>query len=179
MERPEKDSQIDMLKAGFEESPLALCADYRGLTVSKISELRGDLKKAGAKSKVVKNTLARISANAILGEGASADELERFIDVFSGPSLLIFSGEDIVSSAKVLSKFEKENEILSIKGAWFEGSFVDKKGVVGISTMPSREEILSSLLRLINTPATQLARVVQAPGQQLAQVVEAYKNTLN
>lgn len=179
MEKPEKDAQIEMLREGFESSELALCADYRGLTVKQISNLRNELRKVGAKSKVVKNTLAKISANAILGEGASADELERFIDIFKGPSLLIFTGEDVVESAKILAKFEKEHEVLDIKGAWFEGAFVDQKGVIGISTMPSREEVFSSLLRLINTPATQLARVVQAPGQQLAQVIEAYKNTLS
>jgi large subunit ribosomal protein L10 len=178
MERTLKNAELEYLQTGFAKSPLALCADYRGLTVAQITNLRIELKKTGAHSKVVKNTLAKISAKKALGEGASADELGKLLEMFKGPSLLIFAGDDIVSPAKVLIKLEKEYNALEVKGGWFEGSYVDKNGVNSISAMPSREELLSGLLRVINGPATQLARIVQAPGQQLAQVISAYKDTL-
>lgn len=178
MEKNIKNTELSRLETGFSSSPLALCADYRGLTVAQINILRQELKKVGASSKVVKNTLAKISANKVLGEGASADDLTKFLDVFKGPSLLVFTGEDIVAPAKVLVKLEKEYNALEIKGGWFEGTYVDKKGVDALSSMPGREELLASVLRVINAPATQLARIVQAPGQQLAQVISAYKDTL-
>ena len=65
-----------------------------------------------------------------------------------------------------------------MKGGWFEGACMNEDGVKTLSDMPSKEELLASLLRLINAPATQLARIIHAPGQQLAQVLGAHRANL-
>ena len=140
--------------------------------------MRSQLREVGATAKVVKNTLAKISAEKALNE-ADAEEVKKLVDVFQGPSFLVFANDDVVSPAKVLSKFSKDKEVFEVKGGWFEGNYLDQAGVVQVSNMPSREELLAKVLYLLSAPATQLARVVNAPGQQLAQVINAYKDTLS
>jgi large subunit ribosomal protein L10 len=177
MDRATKEVELEHLASAWQGSALAVCADYRGLTVSQISDLRAQLRQVGATAKVVKNTLARISAEKALAEADSA-QVGKLMDVFQGPSFLVFSNDDVVSPAKVLAKFSKDHEVFQVKGGWFEGMYLDQAGVVQVSNMPSREELLAKLLYLLNAPATQLARVVNAPAQQLAQVINAYKDTL-
>lgn len=176
-ERAAKEKEVEMLTGSFAAADLVMCADYRGLTVSEITELRNQLRKVGAVSRVVKNTLAKISAGAAY-DGGESGELEKFIDLFCGPSFLVFANDDLVAPAKVVSDFKKENEVFEIKGGWFEGKFINEDGVIAVSKLPSREETLQKLLGLINAPATQLARVIQAPGQQVVQVLGAHSRNI-
>ena len=177
-ERALKDLELEQLAESWKEAPLAVCADYRGLTVAQITKLRNELRKVGASSKVVKNTLARISVERSLGS-SDTGQVGKLVDTFQGPSFLVFVNEDIVGSAKVLEKFSKDHEAFQVKGGWFEGAFLDKAGVAQISKMPSREELLAKVLYLINAPATQLARVIKASGQQMVQVLEAHRSNLS
>lgn len=179
MERAEKDNEIEFLTGVLSKSQIALCADYRGLNVAEITALRKKLRENGAIGKVVKNTLAKISAKKALGEnGEVTDPLQKFLDLFEGPSFLVYSDKDPIASAKVIQEFTKTKESFRIKGAWVDGGFVDNKGVDALAKMPSKEETLSMLLRLISTPATQIVRLLNAPASQLAQVVEAYRRKL-
>ncbi|MCB0336459.1 MAG: 50S ribosomal protein L10 [Bdellovibrionales bacterium] len=179
MEREDKDKELELLCDSYQAAPLAMCVDYRGMNVAEITSFRKQLREVGASAKVVKNTLAKISAQRVLKDGAEAADLDRFLGLFQGPSCVIFSGEDVVASAKVVAKAKKDFEDLEIKGGWYEGSFLDQKGVDTVASMPSREETLGKLLNLINTPATQLVRVLNAPGQQMVQVLSAYRDTLS
>lgn len=174
MERADKDKQLEYLDKRFEAAQLALCADYRGLTVAEISELRSELRKSGAQAKVIKNTLAKISAGKVYKD-AEASELEQFLGLFQGPSFVVFSDDDPVSPAKAVTKFAKTHEAFEVKGGWFEGNFLDDNKVTELSNMPSREETLAKLLNLIGTPATQLVRILNAPASKLTQVLEAYR----
>lgn len=177
MKRQEKEAIIESLSQKFSAAQVSYCADYRGLTVSQITRLRSQLRKAGVESVVVKNTLARISAKKVLKDSNNAD-LEKFLGLMVGPNFIVFGKEDPVGPAKVIAQFGKDHEKFQVKGGWFEGAFVDKQGVSTLATMPSREETLAKLLALISAPATQLARVIQAPGAQLARLVEAYRQKL-
>lgn len=174
MNRDEKSAEIEVLTDCIKRAQIAVCADYRGLTVSKISTLRRDLKLAGSHSRVVKNTLAKISVEKVYGEKAKAS-LKGFSELFTGPSLLIYSFNDPVSPTKVLAKFAKDNEKFSIKGGCFEGNFIDAKSVEAISTMPGREELMSQLLRVISAPATNLVRLINEPGTQAVRLLEAVR----
>lgn len=178
MDRAEKSTEIELLTSCFSKAQVALCADFRGLTVQQITTLRKNLKSAGATARVTKNTLARRSFSAANG-GASEAQLKGFIDLLEGPSVLVFSNNDPIGPTKVLSAFVKEsNEKLAIKGAWFEGQFLDKKGVEALSKMPGREEILARLLATIAAPASQLVRLLNEPGSQVARVIEAQRAKL-
>jgi large subunit ribosomal protein L10 len=174
MNRAEKQTEIEMLSGAFSGSAIALCADYRGLTVSEIGSLRSELRKTGSSSRVVKNTLAKIAAGKAY-EATAGEELDKFLGLFQGPNFIVFSDEDPVAPAKVIAKFAKEHGHLEIKGAWFDGGFVDVEGVKQLSTMPSKEELLAKLLNLMNAPATQLLQVMQAPSREVVQVLEAQR----
>ena len=177
MDRAEKNNEVELISTQIKSSALALCADYRGLTVSQITSLRRKLRDKGARGRVVKNTLLRIAANSSLKD-ADQKELAKFTGLCEGPTLFVWA-EDPVSSAKVVADFAKDNAKFSVKGAWLDGMFVDSKGVEALSKMPGKEETLGMLLNLLLAPATQLVRLINAPGTQLVRVMEAYRKKLD
>ena len=177
MERGQKTEVVKFINQALGKTEITLCADYRGLSVGEVTGLRRELQQAGAKARVVKNTLSRIAVKEVF-KGAEQSELERFLKILEGPTMLIFSEKDPVSPSKVLSKFAKTNKSLEIKGAWLEGAFVDAQGVGTLADMPGKEELLAKLLNLMLAPATQLVRLMQAPGTQLVRVLEAQRAKL-
>lgn len=177
MNRAEKQQEIELLSKCFSDAEVAICADYRGLNVEQITSLRRELRKMGASCRVVKNTLAKLAVKEVF-KSESSEELEKFIELFGGPNFVIFGKDDVVESAKMAEKFAKDFEHLKLKGAWFEGQFLDQKGVSQFAKMASKEETLGKLLNLMSTPATQLVRLLQAPAQQLVQVLNAHKENL-
>ena len=177
MNRTEKNTEIELISSWLKSGELALCADYRGLNVAKVTDLRGKLLPVSAKGRVVKNTLAKISSGATFGEHSSAD-LDKFLKLFNGPSMLIMSFGDPVGCSKVVDEFAKTNEAFTIKGAMFEGSFVDLRGINDLASMPSKEELWAKLLRVIAAPATQLLRTINEPAGSLVRVLEAQRKKL-
>lgn len=174
MDRIQKQEEIENVSQRLARAQLALCADYRGLTVSQVTTLRRNLKNAGATARVVKNKLARRSAEASIN---GADK-EQFLEVFKGPSFVVFADIDPVAPAKVLAEFAKTNNKFSIKGAWVDGKFLDVSQVEALSKMPGKQELLAQLLSLINAPATRLVGLLQAPGSQMVRLLEAQRKNL-
>lgn len=177
MDRAEKQVEIENIGASFVGAQVALCADYRGLTVAEITALRKELRKNGARGKVVKNTLARLAAEKAYKD-ADAEHLKKFMQLFEGPSLVIYSETDPVAPAKVVYAFAKDHQNLKIKGGWIDGQFIDVAGAESLSKMPGREETLAKLLALIAAPATQLVRLLAAPATQVVRVVDAHRGNL-
>lgn len=177
MNRAEKDAEINFIGDALSKAQIALCADYRGLTVSQVTQLRRELRKAGSNARVVKNTLASISAKKFVN-GVDEGQFESFLKVFNGPSVVIWSANDPVAPAKVVADFVKNNEKLQVKGAWIDGAFIDAAGVQALSKMPGKQEILAKLLNLIMAPATQLVRLIGTPGTQVVRVIEAQRSKL-
>jgi large subunit ribosomal protein L10 len=166
MERAQKESELAQLVDNFTKAQVAVCADYRGLTVSKITQLRRELRSVGAEAKVV-------------GDSGNTAELERFIKVIEGPTLVVVSFNDPVTPAKVLTKFAKDaKDKFRVKGCWLDGAYVDPAGVDALSMMPGREETFAMLLRLMQEPATRFARLLNEPGSQLVRVIEAQRKKL-
>jgi large subunit ribosomal protein L10 len=179
MNRQEKEVEVAKLGKALGSAQAALCADYRGLTVLEITDLRKQLRKAGSRGVVVRNSLARIAAGKALKEtGASEAEVKKFVDMFHGPALIAYSDSDPVAPAKVISGFAKDHQNLKIKGGWVDGTYLDEAGVDTLSKMPGREETLARLLRLIATPATQLVRLIAAPATQVVRVIDAHRTNL-
>jgi large subunit ribosomal protein L10 len=174
MNKAEKNAEIETLLGYFKGAAIAICTHYQGLTVGQVSTLRSDLRKAGAKARVSKNTFIRLAAKRSAGDNSAIDP---FVEKVDGPNLVVFC-DDPVAPAKVLTKFAKDNEKFKVKGAWFEGKYIDATGVDTLSKMPGKAELLATLLRLINTPATQLVRVISAPGTQTVRVLDAVRTKL-
>lgn len=179
MDKADKEVALSALVGSFTKAQIAVCADPRGLTVAKITELRRELRKVGASGKVVRNTLARIAVKQVEGgKGSREQEIEKFLGTIVGPTLVVTSDSDPIGPTKVLVKFAKANDKFRVKGCWLDGAYVDAAGVDSLSNMPGREETFAMLLSLISAPATRLVRLLSEPGAQVARVVEANRKKL-
>ena len=131
-----------------------IVAEYRGLTVAQIQELRRALRAEGASMNVYKNSLVERASD----ELGYADLKQ----LLSGPNAIFFS-EDVSKGAKVVAKYAKRyGDNLNIKGGIFEGQFADKAKVVEISKLPGKEGLISMLLSCLQAPVRQFACTVKA-----------------
>lgn len=126
-----------------------LAADFRGLTVKELSELRGALREAGAEMTVVKNTLARRAA-----ETTGRDALRPYLD---GPSGLVWVDGDPAVAAKALQQFSKKNEALQLKGGILDGADLSPEGLQRLASLPSREQLIAQLAGGVAAPLRGLA----------------------
>jgi large subunit ribosomal protein L10 len=167
--RTEKAELIETLQSTLSEAISVVVTQQVGLTVAESSELRARMREAGAGFKVTKNRLTKIALK--------GTKYEEMADMFSGPTAMGTS-PDPVAAAKVLVKFAKENDKLTIVGGSLDGKMLDKAGVEALATMPSLDELRAKLVSLMNAPATKLARVSQAPAMKLARVIQARADQL-
>jgi large subunit ribosomal protein L10 len=138
---------------------------FQRMTVSKDQELRNQLREAGVTYSVVKNTLARKAAEGTALEAAS--------DQFKGVTAVALSTGDPVGLSKAISKFSKANpDVFSFKVGVVEGKVVALKDVEAIASLPSKEELISKLLFLLNCQAQRLVTVISAVPRNLAVVVK-------
>jgi large subunit ribosomal protein L10 len=177
MLRHEKQNLVDGIREQLTGASIALCADYRGITVAQVSKLRRELRQSNTTVTVVKNTLIRRAVSeAYSAEGAEA--VRSFAGILNGPTLLITNKSDPIGPTKVLAKYVKDIECLKVKGAFFEGEFLDDKKVEQLSQMPGKEELLASLLRVILAPATNVVRLINEPASLVVRVLAAQEKKL-
>ncbi|GAK43075.1 5S ribosomal protein L1 [Paenibacillus sp. TCA20] len=153
-----KQEAVDVVTAKLRESATTVVADYRGLNVAQVTELRKQLREAGIEFQVLKNTLLR--------RATAAAELTELDEVLTGPTAIAFSGEDAVAPAKILNDFAKKNDALKLKGAIVEGRVVGADEVKALAELPSREGLLSMLLSVLQAPVRNFALAVKAVGEQ-------------
>ena len=126
--------------------------DYRGLTVEQDTQLRKQLREAGITYKVYKNTMMNFAFK--------GTDFEQLAPILEGPSAIAISKDDATAPARVLAKFAKTAPKLELKGGVVEGVYYDAQGIMDVSTIPSREELLSKLLGSIQSPIANFARVM-------------------
>ena len=146
MPRPEKVETVAELREKLGRSRGALLADYRGLDVAQIGELRRRLKGAGVEYRVVRNNLFRLAAHEVGAAG-----LDPFLE---GPVSVAFAYQDPVAAAKVFSAFMREFKLPTVKGAWVEGSILDAEGVRQLAELPGRDVLLGQVLGGMSAPLT-------------------------
>lgn len=179
MDKAVKQAELEKLVGNFSTAQVAICADYRGLSVAKMTDLRRELRKIGSSARVVRNTLARLAVTEVeSGRGGKEAEVQKFLETIVGPTLVIISQDDPIAPTKVLAKFAKGNDKFRVKGCWLDGAYVDAAGVDSLSKMPGRDETFAMLLRLISEPATRLVRVLSEPSAQVVRSIEAYRKKL-
>jgi large subunit ribosomal protein L10 len=162
MDRTQKADQIEWIGKVFDQNAVVVVANG-GLTVAQMTELRGELTKAGAGMKVIKNKLAQI---AISGKPA-----KKISDLFKGPTAIAFS-EDPVAAAKIIEAYTKKNDRLVILGGAMGDEVMNAAGVKALASMPSREELLGQIVQTIMSPGANLIGAIMAPGAQIAGIVE-------
>ncbi len=154
----QKQQHVEVIAEQIKNSVSTVLVDYRGLTVSQVTELRKQLRDAGIEFKVYKNTMVRRAADS---QGLS--ELNEFL---VGPSAIAFSNEDVIAPAKIIHEFSKKHEALEIKAGVIEGSFVPAEDVKSIASLPSRDGLLSMLLSVLQAPVRNFAYAVKAIGEK-------------
>ncbi|NLI92007.1 MAG: 50S ribosomal protein L10 [Peptococcaceae bacterium] len=159
----EKQKVVEDIKQKFQGSSGVVLADYRGLTVSQVTNLRVELRQAGVEYRVLKNTMVRRAANEIGIEG-----LDEFLE---GPTALAFSA-DPVAGAKILSEFTKKNKNLTIKAGVVEGKVVGPEKVKDLANLPPREVLLSQVLAGMQGPLQGMVNVLQGPIRKLGYALE-------
>lgn len=162
--RPDKEKDLDALKKDLSSAPNVFVTGFEKLTVAQDYELRKTIKGAGGDYKVVKNNLA-----AKASEGTAAASM---FDSIKGMTSMAFTTGDPVALAKALTTYAKANPLLTFKAGMVEGRVIDVNAIQDLANMPSREEILSKLLFLIQAPAQRVATVINATGRNLAVVVD-------
>lgn len=165
MDRVEKKEFVTTLRSGVESAELVVLTSPSGLTVAEVSDLRRQMREAGATFKVVKNTLARIAL-----EGTKFTSL---MDKLKGPIALAYS-TDPVAAAKVAMNFAKDNKKLSVLSGVLGDKSLSAAEVDALAKLPSLDEMRAKVLAVISAPAQQLVGVINAPGSQLARVISAH-----
>ncbi len=143
---------IEEISAAIKDAQSVVLVDYRGLTVEQDTELRKQLREAGINYKVYKNTMMNFAFK--------GTDCEALLPYLEGPSALAISTEDATAPARVLCKFAKTADKLEVKGGIVEGTAYDAAGIISISQIPSREELISRLLGSMQSPITNFARVM-------------------
>ena len=165
MDRNTKEEWVSSLKQVFKASSLIVVTHYNGLTVAEMTDLRGQIRAAGASFKVTKNRLTRIAL-----DGTNVQDLS---DLFNGPTAIAYSS-DPVAAAKVTVNYAKDNDKLVVLGGAYDGQILDVDAVTTLAKLPSLDELRGKLVALINTPATRVAGILKAPSGQIARVISAH-----
>jgi large subunit ribosomal protein L10 len=161
--RAKKTEQVEKLGAELQRVSTVIVTTYSKLTVAQDYELRKLLRSSGAKYTVVKNTLAE--------RAAKGTKAEQALKGLSGVTSIAYTEGDPVALAKALSKYAKDNPEFSFKTGVVEGRVISIKEIESLATMPSKEEIYSKLLFLIQAPAQRLVTAMNAVGRDLAVVM--------
>ena len=167
MELNKKKEIVTQLHEDLKKSKIVIVTDYKGLDVAAVTKLRSQLTKENIDYRVIKNTLLRRAS-----ENTNTAVL---YDMFKGPSAVAISYDDPVSPAKILAKFSEENNKLEIKGGVLDGKVLDVNGIKALSSLPSREVLLSQVLSAMNAVPTGIVQVLAAVPRNMMNVLNAIK----
>jgi len=162
VDRAQKEKVVEELGQIFESSGVVVVAHYAGLTVAEMQELRGQMSEAGGSVRVAKNKLAKIAL-----EGTPNASIA---DLLNGMTVLAYS-EDPVAAAKVVDAYAKDNDKLVILGGAMAGTALDVDGVKAVAKMPSRDELIASIVGCIGAPASNIAGAIGAPASNIASIL--------
>jgi len=162
--KPEKQKDLDSLRKELDAAETVFLAGYEKMTVAQDFALRKAVRGVGGSYKVVKNTIA-----AKASEGGKSAEL---LKELKGMCSIAYTSGDPVALAKALTVYAKENPAFVFKAGLVEGRVVDVTGIKDLASLPSKEELFSKLLWVINAPAQQLVTAINGVGRNLAVVVD-------
>ena len=171
MNRTDKAAVIERLRQELDGVPSIVVADFQGLDVESVTDLRDRFRSVGVQYSVVKNTLMKKSV-----EGT---DRESIIPLFKGNSAIAYHAEDPAAPAKVLTDYVKENPDLVLKGAWLDGKLLDESGVKALSTLPGKDELRAKLLSVFQASGTKVVRLLAAAPTSFVQVLKAREQELS
>jgi large subunit ribosomal protein L10 len=167
--RPEKNQIIDEIKARVDKAPYVLLTDYTGMQVPQFNELRNRLSGANAEYRVVKNNLLRRAL-----QGSNLPDLETYLH---GQSAVIMGDSDVSAAAKVIKAFTKEFSKPVLKVGILDKAVVNVEQIMALADLPSKDVLQAKLLGLLLAPASTLVRLINTPATQIAQVLKAHSES--
>lgn len=162
--KEQKSQEISALTQEIGNASNAFLIDFKGITVPQVTELRKQVREAKSGYVVVKNTLALIALK--------DSPIVQMREQFNGPTAIAFNASDAVVLAKALTRFAKDVPAVQFKGALLNGQVVPADQIQAIANLPSREELVSKLLFVLQSPMRGLATVLQANIRNLAVVID-------
>ena len=159
MSKEKKKIYIEDMKSQFDKSEAVIVAHYQGLTVNQLDELRAQMREHGIIFKITKNRITKLAL-----EKTKCKELS---ELFTGPTAVALSN-DAITSAKILTKFSKENESLKILGGIMGEEILDVAGVQNVATLPTLDEARAKIVGILSSPAQKLASILLAPASKIA-----------
>lgn len=170
MDRTEKAEFIEDVRGAFTKASLVILTDFKGSTPAQMDALRRSAEVAGGRFQVVKNTLARKAV-----EETACGPLA---PLFKGNIGVVFSGEDPIAAAKMFREARKSNDKLELRAGFFEGDVLDAKAVDAVADLPSREELLATLLATVQEAPRRVLGMLQAPGRDLLYLLQNFASKL-
>lgn len=164
MDRTQKEELVASFNDAFSKATLVVVTSQNGLSVAQSTELRREMRNAGASFKVTKNRLTRLALK--------GTKFEHLSDLFKGPTGIAYS-DDPVAAARVAVKFADDNDKFVVLGGGLDEQALDVSAVTALAKLPSLDELRGKLVGMIQTPATRIAGVTQAPAGHLARVISA------
>ena len=159
MNKEQKKNYITEMTLNFENSEAVLVTHYQGLTVKQLDELRKQMRKHGIQFKITKNRITKLAL-----EKTKCKDLA---NLFTGPTAVALS-KDAISTAKILTKFSKENNNLKILGGIMGKEILDVAAVANVATLPTLDEARVKIIGILRSPAQKIASILLAPASKIA-----------
>jgi len=164
----QKQAVVSEVAAQLAKAQAVIVAEYRGLDVARVTQLRSKARKSGLYLRVLKNTLAR--------RAVKGTPFEQLSDQMVGP-LMYGIASDPVAGAKVIAEFAKENELFVIRGGAMANSKMSDKDVKALALLPSREELLAKLMGTMQAPVAKLVRTMNEVPGKFVRTLAAYRDS--
>jgi large subunit ribosomal protein L10 len=164
----QKKAIVDSVAIAASRSLSLVVAEYKGLSVSDMTALRVQARKAGVHLRVARNTLVR--------RALKGTPFECINDSLRGPVLLAFAGEELSAGARLMRDFSKTNEKLVVKALSLGGQLIAGKQVDNIAKLPTRDEAIASALAIIKAPVTKFVQIMAAPHTKLVRTLAAVRD---
>ncbi len=159
LNKEQKKQYITDMTAQFEKTEAVIVTHYQGLTMSQLDDLRAKMREHGIKFKITNNRITKLAL-----ENTKCKDLS---NLFTGPTAIALS-EDAITTAKILTKFSKENENLKILGGIMGSDILDVAAVQNVATLPSLDEARAKIIGILSTPAQKIASILLAPASKIA-----------
>mgnify|MGYP003687780555 CR=1 FL=1 len=164
MNKEAKKNYIEEMKKNFASNEAVMIAQYQGLNVNELDLLRKELRDEGILFKITKNRITKLAI-----KDSPVKDLEKY---FTGPTAAAISS-DLITTAKILTKFAKSHNKLKIVAGFMDGKVLDEKEVAIIATLPSLDEARANIVGILASPAQKLVSILLAPGSKIANLARA------
>ena len=159
MNKEQKKNYISEMSTQFENSKAVMVTHYQGLTMPQLDELRSKMREKGIVFKITKNRITKLAL-----EKTKCKDLS---NLFTGPTAVAF-GKDAIMSARILSKFSKDNVNLKLLGGIMDGEVLDQAGVQNVANLPTLDEARAKIVGILATPASKIVSILLARSEKMS-----------